>query len=235
METNRKLHEQLFEKFMEKYKPFEEEGKGELTWDGPSNWDLWESQKLKIMFLVKEARQGAHPCVPNQSIEGKFPRNISRWKYAIQKIFLENIKDPHFPTQNELTLNDDIAIVEVKKLNEENISSNNKEIEKYAKEDQELLKQQIEIINPDIIICGNTLNSFDLIYNYTYEIEETLVTIDKVTAWNIDNRFVIDFYHPTSPPAYITSDTVKDSYYFDLLKQVLIDKKAYNFIQSLIK
>lgn len=154
--TPQDRHQKILEMLYEKYKDSENDIM-EFTWDGPSDWKKWEEQKPKILFLLKEAHSGFQPCIPNQKIENKTGRNISRWKNAIKLLF-ENSKDsPTFHANNILNeTNDNIAIVEVKKLNEERPNSSYKVILDYAKNDKDLLKGQIDILDPQIIVCCNT-------------------------------------------------------------------------------
>jgi len=47
----------------------------------------------------------------------------------------------------------EIAIIEVKKLNEGRGSSSYYNIRNFARQDKDFIKEQIELINPDIVFC----------------------------------------------------------------------------------
>ena len=228
-------HDQILNEFYKQYEHLETNS-NEFTWDGPSNWDIWEREQPKILFLVKEARQGAHPSVSEQKIENKFVRNIARWKFAIQKIYIDKLVSLTFPSDTDLPeYNDDIAVVEVKKLNEENDSSNNREIFDYAFKDKILLRQQIDLINPDIVICCSTFDCYDVIYDYSYDNEEELVQIEKCGCWKLNNRLVVDFYHPSIWQQWIDPNTI-DRRCFDILCKLFKDEKVQgSFIRASLK
>jgi len=94
-------HQSLLEKWFNKYKG-DEVGRNEFTWDGPSDWHKWMSQKRKILFLLKEARSEFQPSVKGQKIENKTGRNIARWKLAITKIAENPGEYLSFPSTVEL-------------------------------------------------------------------------------------------------------------------------------------
>ncbi len=52
-----------------------------------------------------------------------------------------------------------ISVINLKKT-PGRATSNDSEIDKFAKEDREYIKKQVEICRPDLIICGGTGNIF---------------------------------------------------------------------------
>lgn len=202
-------HKALLNKWYEERPEYDT--KGEFCWDGPSNWGKWTKQVPKILFLVKEPHSGYHPSTPsmeNPKISGKFCLNIARWKFAIRKLYENSNEIPAFPNVEDLrswseNKIDDIAIVEVKKMNEEKKSSSNQEIIEYAKKDKEFLKEQIDLINPNIILCGNTFESYKTIYDNDAKMAEQLnyLWLDnaEIDAYVCSHRkrMIISFYHPS--------------------------------------
>lgn len=71
------------------------------------------------------------------------------------------------------------------------------EILSYAKKDKDLLRKQIDILDPQIVICCGTFDCYDVIYDYTYGTEEKLINFKNCSCWRVDKRLVIDFYHPS--------------------------------------
>ena len=61
----------------------------------------------------------------------------------------------------------------------------------FAKKDKEFLVQQIDMINPDIIVCGGTFWPYFEIYNGNTSMEEK-----SKFLWNHGKRIVIQFKHP---------------------------------------
>lgn len=174
----------------------------EFCFDGPSNWDLWESQKLKILFLLKEPHSGYHPKISQDSISGNLHLNIARWKTVLRNAF-ENRCVLNLPDNSSRHIwggqnNDDIAIVDIKKKIEDFKTSTYKDIMNYAEKDSAFLREQIEIINPHVILCGYTGDCLDKIYPDATWIKLNSISKEKkkVDAYSHQNRLVLDFYHP---------------------------------------
>jgi len=92
---------------------------------------------------------------------------------------------------------DDVAIIEVKKLNERKGTSNYYKIKNYAIRDKDFLKEEFELINPDIVVCGNTGDYYgDIIYGE--DSSEALINDSKCYCYKHGNRLVIEFYHPST-------------------------------------
>ena len=83
-----------------------------------------------------------------------------------------------------------IAIIDVKKINNSNSTSNNSIINKYAKNDKELLEEQNKIINPNIILCGATFSSYKIIFENSPEIKKI-----SSKCFIHNDRLIIDFEH----------------------------------------
>ena len=123
---------------------------------------------------------------------------------------------------------DSLAIVEVKKLNQEKGKSDMNDIKWFAKEDRTFLKKQIEIIDPHIIICCGTLEAFDIIYDYEYEIHEELFP----NIWNVNNKLVIDSVHPSTFPWSVNPNERDIKAYNDLFN-LLEHEKVQSHIKKL--
>lgn len=214
--------DELFRRWLEARPYYDDEGK-EFTYDGISDFQEWINQKPQILFLLKEAWQGYHPYFPNQKVYGKFGVNIARWKLAIKEIYAYPEIFPNFmEAWQRPKYNNDIAIVEVKKVNEELSRSNNNTINSYAMQDSAFLREQIDLINPLVVVCCGTSTAYgDFIYGddewkMIYSIQEP----KPCACFNHNNRLVIDFYHPT---LIATSPRMM----FDLLCRLLIDGKVF--------
>jgi hypothetical protein len=159
-----KKNQELFKKWQEKYK---EEERG-ISYDGISDFTVWEKMPVKILFLLKETNNDFEPSVPNQSIYGICGWNIARWTFAINELFKNPDVMPKFPERSDLPTGLSelgIAMVEVKKIHG-NSSCPNSIIEFYAKNDSDLLRNQIDLINPQVIICCGTNKSYEIIYEW---------------------------------------------------------------------
>lgn len=205
----------------------------EFIWDGPSDWPQYSSG-LRIMFLVKESRNNFHPSTPLQKNNSKFSNNIARWKEVIKnaiskKIVTTFIEDDMIPPYN-----DDVAIVEVKKINHENRHSSPKEIKDYARRDQWYLSKQINIIDPHIIVCCGTIDAYDIIFEDLEIRDVQLFSFQNKTVWYSNNRVVIDFYHPATFPTSIPSVTKKDVECFFLLNNLISDEAVQSKLLEIL-
>jgi len=98
----------------------------------------------------------------------------------------------------------DIALVEVKKVNEGQRSSALKKIIEYALRDRGFLTEQIDLIQPEVILCCYTIDAYDGIY--PEDADEPCQQLSCVPVkWNTKHvycykhhgRLIIDFYHPS--------------------------------------
>jgi hypothetical protein len=212
----------LFHKWIEKHPEIEN---NKFTWDGivaqsEEEFSFWLNSKAKILFLVKEAHGEYEPSIPTE-IEKKFNLNLARWKYLVEGFFT-NGEVPNFPSDEILKgKNTGMAIVEVKKYDEGKKISSNEEIMHYAKRDAEFLREQIEIINPTVIICCGTFSSYeDGIYanindKIAHEYYGVFENIDA-SIYTHRNRTILNFYHP--------SYTKSPELLYNLLGQLFINR-----------
>ncbi|MEO5775742.1 MAG: hypothetical protein ABIQ27_02490 [Flavobacterium sp.] len=85
-----------------------------------------------------------------------------------------------------------VAWVNIQKLpSETGKSTNMKNIYSAYNNHKQLIQNQIEILNPDVIICGNT---FKVLKDYFGAPKE--VTYDMIEYYEIGKRLVINAYHP---------------------------------------
>lgn len=192
--TEEKLNE-LNEKWINerKYDPF--------VYDGILNFQKWNKSHPKILFLLKEtADDFTH--IANSKIDirtGNGPHfwwNIVLWKYAINKIF--NNEDASFPNMENIPevkennyILDSIAYVNVKKTCDNYTTSSDSDIIGFANHDKDFLIQQINLINPNIIISSKlTFNCYKTIY----QIEPEYITD---ICYNHNDRLILKYKHPS--------------------------------------
>jgi hypothetical protein len=185
----------IFDRWQEKY------GSEPLFRDGVLSQEDWDNAHPKILFLLKESYGDwfeVNGPIPIKSGNNKqfFP-NIALWKYLVSH-YLNTKVLPPFPSSLELLpefQNGDgclkeIAYVNVKKKLGTSIS-NSKEIQHFALRDKELLAEQMDMLNPDVVICCGTFWS----YHPIYDGNKTIVPISK-RIYKHGSRMIIDFYHP---------------------------------------
>lgn len=179
-------------------------------WFNPANKQF---KGKKILFLLKEAyskddEKASWPLTDwlrtEHPIDGKHKiwKRVVEWTYAlvntnskkIPKFSEKEIKDNY----NEYLEN--IAVVNIKKSCGKS-NSNMGEILKYAEQDKDFLSKEIELIDPDIIVCGYSIQAlmkvFDLKIkeNSGYYSENWFYVTDEIFG---KKRIILDFYHPSN-------------------------------------
>ncbi len=171
--------------------------------DGIIDPARWNTTSIKVLFLLKEA----YPDEPHKATDwdlrillkenwkkpkGVLFRRAACWAYAA-KHFSDPIQ-PQLPADDnawseagECLLS--AAIVNVKKSCGKN-SSDLEDIKMHAQVDGEFLKRQIELIMPNIVICGYTWFAVqhlwpgaEVLYHRSYQ---------------ADKKVFIDFWHPAN-------------------------------------
>ena len=119
-----------------------------------------------------------------------FSKTLSRVRKVL---FNDNIceYDDEVLRSKEKEIIDRIAVVNVKKSNGGS-ESEYEDLKKYALEDRLEIKRELEIIQPDIIVCGNNLSLLKLVLGEELQNDDTW---DNMLAlWK--DTLVLDYYHP---------------------------------------
>lgn len=176
-----------------------------FNYDGIVNDSYWnEENNKRIMFFLKEAHQG------NRSREEygkdvfdlvgwlngtvyKMWKKVAIWVAAVENTTVSSIEefDEAKIEQCEQDLIRKISVVNIKKSNGKT-NSNWEELVRYANEDKELIRREIEMINPRIIICGNNSSLLNTIFENALDMQELYkhhYTIYK-------GYIILDYYHP---------------------------------------
>jgi len=191
-----------------------------FTEDGVCNYDKWSIVKPRILFLLKENYDsGWDPVEGIKAKANRFCINIALWRFVLRELYSDISKEltiQSFTYSDELI--DDIAFVEVKKVNENQKRSSYSQINEYAEKDKLFLQEQINLINPNIMVCCNTIDSYINIYNYLDNNDavqyEELSSDSKCDCFKHKNRLVINFFHPSA-------FNKSSEYLFDLLVRLL--------------
>lgn len=168
--------------------------------DGIICEEEWEKQHTpRVCYFLKEAytsnengynlAEDLHDCEQPWTMW----RKIAIWTQAIHNAFSSNMceYDEEILRSHEKEIIDRIAVVNVKKSNGEK-TSNYDDLKKYAIEDQAEIKQELEIIKPDIIVCGNNCSLLKIVLGDEFHNEDTWDNM--VGLWK--DTVVIDYYHP---------------------------------------
>ena len=96
------------------------------------------------------------------------------------------------------------AVINVRKF-PGGIQHDGNELSQAYKEFNDLLLDQIELINPDVIICGNTLQLFEDKLDFRKGIRKPIEGIKNHHYFCLPNRLYINLYHPSNEPFKNTS------------------------------
>jgi len=167
--------------------------------DGIIDADRWARAKPRVALLLKEAYDEPGATAAQSWDLRKFLRETGpKWKiwwtaaywcYAVRQLGSGNL--PPFPVEEhdakEALLSS--AIVNIKKSGGRSYSDIG-EITRVAKDDGLLIREQIDLINPQVVICG-----------YTWECVKPLwPEPDRIydLVWRVGERVFVDFWHPAN-------------------------------------
>ena len=171
-----------------------------LIRDGVVNEDNYLSSKLKVLYILKEVHGNWEMKKHlGKDENGVTWNNIARWQYGIENIdsemTFEKIRYINRQFRHKYLKN--IAVLNIKK-EYGGARSKPKELRGYTEVDRELLREQINIYSPDIIICGGI-----------GEILRKNKLVDGFKKWNVskerkvqyhktDDLIIINFSHPNA-------------------------------------
>jgi hypothetical protein len=170
--------------------------------DGVLNEDIYFSESPRIALLVKESNNDFYEIAPLKDENGWGPegsspffwRNINIWQYAINSAWNNkkcSYKDAEAIKENQVN---SIAYINIKKNAECKSVSNNDDLLNYIEADKSYIEKQIELVNPQIILCGGTYS----LYNKICPSEP----VSSGVYLSNDGRLIIEFYHPSNRKGY---------------------------------
>jgi len=198
----------------------------------------WSRRKPKILFVLKEAycdrATEYNLCdeLCNDGPWGSVWNRCAEWSYGITESSAAS-PIPAYANLNRELANKYLRRVAVLNLKKSDglSSSSLSEIEKYAEYDRAEIKREIEIINPDIIICGYV---FSILQNCVYE-KSLMGSGEFADKWNNNWYYwttamtgrptlVIDFYHSANHfPAVLNYYALTGIYYQAIRDQARIN------------
>ncbi len=158
--------------------------------DGIINEYEYQNSTPKIVFFLKEAYSKSDDggwslthWLDNGALT-KMWGTVSEWIYGIRNTTLSTIPPkPELTREEKTLLLKTIAVVNVKKSNGE-VSSKYDDLLRYATRDISFLKKEIQILDSDIIVCGNNSSLLRMIYGAT--VQDNKVNSDGL----IDSAFM---------------------------------------------
>ena len=180
-----------------------------LNWvkDGIINEDDFFESKVKVLYVLKEANGGKNKewkngdlrnYLSNYATRWQTWNNLVRWQFGIENINNDN----SWQTIDKINVNfrkeylRHVAIINLKKQAGSK-SSNMREIFEHAKRDVKLIKSQIELYDPEIVICGGT---GDIVKEIgLFEGLDKWEKSARGVSFNIaKNRIIVSYKHPAA-------------------------------------
>lgn len=213
------------ERSLEKIKKFAPDG---LRPRGNIGQIKWNKSKIKLLFLLKDCN-GQSDARGYSDINSGFLRKVARLVYAFNKLTKNN-----YPPLNTLTadmqldayLNFPHAHVNIKKrVGGPSVSPSL--IKKYAKNYKVYTLKEIDILKPNVILCGGTFNIAKEHLFQDYQIEKIC---ERIYFSKSKKVIIIDSYHPAAPRTnYELYDLILDNF----IKAVNIISKKYHCFNNI--
>ncbi|MEI6074423.1 MAG: uracil-DNA glycosylase family protein [Verrucomicrobiota bacterium] len=199
--------EDLFNRWKRERPEYQTNGSSFLR-DGIPDYELWSVAKPKIMFLLKEAIRddGWEPVMGIIDFQSSFAINLARWHQVLKLLLIDCSNVPTL-SQIDKTLRfpiRDLALVEVKKATQGLSKSEYADIMAFAERDKDYLEEQINIIQPEVIVCCGDV-TYDAYWKHLWgRCDEDSVSLSKhnTSKYDADKHgeiIVINSYHPSTP------------------------------------
>lgn len=198
-----------------------------FIYDGAVNIAMYETSTPKICFFLKEAYSKGEDTswsLTKWLADGAMTRmwsSVAEWSYGIKHTTKTFIPPKPMLSTHEKTMQlQSIAVVNIKKSNG-NVQSDYNDLLQYAIEDKELLKQELDILSPDVIVCGNNSSLLRLLYGAEINSKGKVASdgqinyefMQKNGFVIVGEQVIIDYYHPANQyPAIMNYYTVCSLY-----------------------
>jgi hypothetical protein len=216
MSTTRQLRH-LFDAWRSRYDPDKR-----LIFDGPIGGDSkWEACPLRILFLLKEPHDrndvleecgndltelfaNSHHYSGNSKVA---ERTMGRWAFCLRQLHAIHRGAPKLADQDWRGALHDAAVMNLKKLPGGKASTQS-EITAYALRDKALLERQLQILRPDVVICGGTFEIARTVFS------ELAFAPTHVDSFSSSERLWIKHFHPSCrKPSLEKHDRLKAIYW----------------------
>ena len=179
----------------------------------PGNEDeLWHSAPKRVLFLCKDGNNSGcsvtqdykawHYHKKGKNITKDFPRNIAYWLYGLLNVDETGLA-PEFETLTVEKITDffdktPFALVNCKK-EAGGGTVDGKVLQRHIDLYKEYINKEIEILNPDIIVCGGTRKSFFYGSGNIYEPFQYISDNGWIYYNEPLKKLIIASWHPSYP------------------------------------
>ena len=201
-----------FEKLFEEWIESQEEYKNSFAKDGIIDEPEWQQTSPKILFIMKETNGFSgdlRELIRDKSNQNQFYdnfwHNIGRWGYGINNCGQCELSYPSYTEankdENKIKAIKGAAIINLKK-SKGGGSADNDKVKEAALRDQRLIVREFDLIEPNIVVCGNI---FDIVRQVLgYDTFAEVPDSDEI-LYVRQNVLFINSYHPACyyPPKYL--------------------------------
>lgn len=178
------------------------EYKGKFVRDGIINENLYQIASTKILFITKEPNNpkeeaGDFRIWWDGKVKYSFSLRIGTWAYGILNEF-KPIND--ITTKDIIESLSRISFMNLKKIGGKGTSSKSTII-KHTKQNIQFLRQEINIIDPKIIVLG--LSKWNELRSLLFNDQELKVIDHYIHSYG--KRIIINFFHPSARGKGITN------------------------------
>lgn len=215
------INNQLFSEWKARHKA---QGYTSFVQDGIIDPEVWFDEPHRILFILKESYNvDGIPNVDSNLLDelimpdgskGRIWSAIAEWVYGIEQTtsteipvfdgwlgIAERTNEAYRKRKCDLLRR--CAVLNIKKSNGVN-GSDDSDLRVYVEEDADLIRRQIEIINPTIIVCGSTFHLIKDTVETTLDKPYKILGADSSHLPNdrgcypLENKTIIAYYHPAN-------------------------------------
>ena len=192
---NLKKHDELLNNWRARY------ADATFISDGPVDANQWLSVERRVLFLAKEAYGDLgssqtwglpHLIREWQGPKHKFWWTLGYWAYGIQRLTHGPIPpNPNYEEKWEEVRESVLAsaVVNIKKARGCS-SSKDDDLRQYVRNDGGLLRQQVEGLNPHVVVCCYTWHLVREMWPHAMQISEQV--------FGVNGMLMLDFWHPAN-------------------------------------
>ena len=208
IDNYKKEHERIWSEYKEKYSSIyrnpNPNKRSTLIIDGAVNPERYDN----ILFLLKEAYTDNKSETwdicdwLNADVKYALWNRVAEWAWGIRNTTIDAVAPYRELTQAEKSeAIQSIALVNIKKIYGKP-TSDESELDAYAASNQKLLRREIEILQPNIIVCGYTGRYLKAIFGCDFNkgrkrCDNLYYHVDL--SEKLTDVTVLDYYHPAAP------------------------------------
>ena len=183
----------LFERWQEEFPEY----KGKFVKDGIIAEEVFEKQELKLLFVAKESNdpdqtEGDFREWWSMEVKYMFSHRICEWAFGLLKGF-PPLTELSYENQERIRVMKSIAFMNLKKIGGK-ANADYEAIENTIVRERHLILEEIEIIEPDVIVGGVGKSEFWKILFPSLSFTDSGFDVNVA---RIGSSKLLDYYHPS--------------------------------------